>query len=660
MQDIAIETVEDALKEEIRSLKVENDSLKRRLIESENRVQESRTKIDRLSEKYSEIKKKYDELCEKNTREKNISKQLESTNTILMENVNYLRSLLEEEQTSNKLLNEKLIAVGTKAMSLSDDVELRYQIEIEQLAQNLKEESLQRKHAQQQKDDILRELEEMTQVLFQEANQMVSGEAREKAEILKSKEELQTQLEEAKSLLLSESKAKENLRLKLVELALRSSTSRDQDQTSLSNSNKGSVLRESFFMKRKSSFYKSLSSNSGSLISVSEHTEESKDTPNPRVSQNTSTIKKNHVDEKSQSSEEQHQQFSNRHSLEISDHHSQTHSHPRQLSQSYQISHPKTDLQVVAPGKVLNHSKTTPIYHGLYSTRRSSFISPPSSGASSPTSSTVTLSDDMKAKSQLRISNEMHELDPFSGFELDPKLVSFFIEIFSKFSEKAKKNSKNEIESTTTAVQTSTEFWEQHRFDHHPPLQSIYTHEVVPCLTLSSSMPLTVESLCSQIQNNSIFKSIHYQPLPISEIQETTISNFENNSETPSSSSNNHPKDIKKEETNKTPDLLSSEKCDFCHRNFRINFKSNLSSDFVYETGQNDEDDKKENKPFTVCKFCKDRLVAVEHYFVFLKDMCDFGDDLENSDHLQEFFCDWLSVRINMFVAKTVVYSDNV
>eukprot|EP01099_Mayorella_cantabrigiensis_P008603 TRINITY_DN8099_c0_g1_i1.p2 TRINITY_DN8099_c0_g1~~TRINITY_DN8099_c0_g1_i1.p2 ORF type:complete len:112 (-),score=33.84 TRINITY_DN8099_c0_g1_i1:37-372(-) len=76
---------------------------------------------------------------------------------------------------------------------------------------------------------------------------MVSDEARARAEALKSKEELQGQLEEARSLLTSESKSKERLRLKLIELAAKSSKPTNR----YSNDSKQNG-RETFYMKRRS------------------------------------------------------------------------------------------------------------------------------------------------------------------------------------------------------------------------------------------------------------------------------------------------------------------------------------------------------------------------------------------------------------------------
>eukprot|EP01097_Dermamoeba_algensis_P001030 TRINITY_DN1391_c0_g1_i1.p1 TRINITY_DN1391_c0_g1~~TRINITY_DN1391_c0_g1_i1.p1 ORF type:complete len:253 (-),score=67.32 TRINITY_DN1391_c0_g1_i1:96-854(-) len=117
-------------------------------------------------------------------------KELEASNNSLMELTNALAEKLHQEQDNYHMLNNKLIAKGELIMSLRE--------ELDQEKKKVEEMTAVNSRLEEEKADLFSEYEQLSESLFQEANLLVSKEAREKCELKEKKEKLEAELSAVK------------------------------------------------------------------------------------------------------------------------------------------------------------------------------------------------------------------------------------------------------------------------------------------------------------------------------------------------------------------------------------------------------------------------------------------------------------------------------
>eukprot|EP01112_Ceratiomyxa_fruticulosa_P000401 TRINITY_DN10364_c0_g1_i1.p1 TRINITY_DN10364_c0_g1~~TRINITY_DN10364_c0_g1_i1.p1 ORF type:complete len:574 (+),score=92.97 TRINITY_DN10364_c0_g1_i1:120-1841(+) len=143
-------------------------------------------------------------LEDRNTQLENELKVTEMDNRLLEHKVISLSQALEVAMSNNEVLetlpsSPQMVPVKVTERNNSARVILALQDQLSETKGKLEAEIELRKELQISKTKLEAELEDLTKALFEEANHMVSSEAREKHELLKIKQKLESELEQTKS-----------------------------------------------------------------------------------------------------------------------------------------------------------------------------------------------------------------------------------------------------------------------------------------------------------------------------------------------------------------------------------------------------------------------------------------------------------------------------
>lgn len=195
----------------------ENEKLREELIKARNDLKNSIE--DDIVELQARLKESYLKLNEEAQLREDTQKELDYTKHMLLAE-GKTRILLEER---NSALEQEL-KVSKGGAERGEDS----RAQLEQCKRRLEEEIQARFAIQQAKEKLEGELEDLTKSLFEEANSMVSTEAREKHELLQSKKRLEHELLQAQSKLQLDEQLLQSLKEKFS--TLEKSSRRPQSQ----------------------------------------------------------------------------------------------------------------------------------------------------------------------------------------------------------------------------------------------------------------------------------------------------------------------------------------------------------------------------------------------------------------------------------------------